>query len=79
VGDLLLQRALPVDRLVVAIDPGKVQHRVWLTTDAGGLVEAPLTLPVVRGHVKVPAGGHEKSPRVASGSPHLAFVVSAGS
>ncbi|MCW2614985.1 MAG: Integrase, partial [Frankiales bacterium] len=35
--------------------------------------------PRVRGHVKVPAGGHEKSPRVASGSPHLAFVVSAGS
>jgi len=33
----------------------------------------------VRGHVKVPAGGHEKSPRVASGSPHLVFVVSAGS
>ena len=34
---------------------------------------------VVRGHVKVPAGGHEKSPRVASESPHLASVVSVGS
>ncbi len=36
-------------------------------------------LITVRGHVKVPAGGHEKSPRVASGSPHLVTVVSAGS
>lgn len=46
-GDLL-QRALPVDRLVVAIDPGKVQNRVWLSTDAAGLVMDPLTLPVLR-------------------------------
>ncbi len=46
-GDLL-QRALPVDRLVVAIDPGKVQHRVWLSTDAAGQVVEPLTLPVLR-------------------------------
>lgn len=29
----LLQRALPVDRLVVAIDPGKARNRVWLSTD----------------------------------------------
>jgi transposase len=47
VGDLL-QRALPVDRLVVAIDPGKVQNRVWLSTDAAGLLLEPLTLPVLR-------------------------------
>jgi transposase len=47
VGDLL-QRALPVERLVVAIDPGKVQHRVWLSTDVSGLVAEPLTLPVLR-------------------------------
>jgi transposase len=47
VGDLL-QRALPVDRLVVAIDPGKVQNRVWLSTDAAGLLLDPLTLPVLR-------------------------------
>lgn len=46
-GDLL-KRALPVERLVVAIDPGKVQHRVWLSTDAAGLVAGPLTLPVLR-------------------------------
>lgn len=46
-GDLL-SRALPVDRLVVAIDPGKAQNRVWLSTDVGGLVVEPLTLPVLR-------------------------------
>jgi transposase len=49
-GDLL-QRALPVDRLVVAIDPGKVQNRVWLSTDAAGLLVDPLTLPVLRSGV----------------------------
>ena len=46
-GDLL-QRALPVDRLVVAIDPGKVQHRVWLSKDGAGLLVEPLSLPVLR-------------------------------
>lgn len=44
VGDLL-QRALAGDRLVVAINPGKVQHRVWLTTNVAGLVAERLTLP----------------------------------
>ena len=46
-GDLL-QRALPVDTLVVAVDPGMVQNRVWLSTDAEGLVMDPVTLPVLR-------------------------------
>lgn len=44
----LLARALPVDTLVVAVDPGKVQNRVWLSTDAEGLVTEPLTLSVLR-------------------------------
>jgi transposase len=47
VGDLL-QRALPVDTLVVAVDPGKAQNRVWLSTDASGLLVEPLTLSVLR-------------------------------
>jgi transposase len=47
VGDLL-QRALPVDTLVVAVDPGKAQNRVWLSTDDAGLIVEPLTLPVLR-------------------------------
>jgi len=46
VGDLL-QRALPGDTLVVAIDPGKAQNRVWLSTDAAGLLVEPLVLPVL--------------------------------
>lgn len=46
-GDLL-QRALPVDTLVVAVDPGKAQNRVWLSTDLAGLLLEPLTLPVLR-------------------------------
>jgi transposase len=47
VGDLL-QRALPVDTLVVAVDPGKAQNRVWLSTDRDGLLVDPLTLTVLR-------------------------------
>jgi transposase len=47
VGDLL-QKALPVDRLVVVIDPGKVNNRVWSSTDTRGLLVEPMTLPVLR-------------------------------
>lgn len=44
----LLQEALPVTTLVVAIDPGKVAHRVWLSTGEQGQVVEPRTLPVLR-------------------------------
>lgn len=44
----LLQRSLPASTLVVAIDPGKVHNRVWLSTDAAGLVIEPMSLPVLR-------------------------------
>ena len=40
----LLRSALPPTALVVAIDPGKAFHRVWLSTDAAGLVTEPLTV-----------------------------------
>lgn len=43
-----MQRSLPVSTLVVAIDPGKAQNRVWLSTDDAGLVVDPLSLPVLR-------------------------------
>jgi hypothetical protein len=36
VSELLLQQALPGSRLVVAIDPGNAQHRVWFGTGDGG-------------------------------------------
>jgi hypothetical protein len=45
---LLLLRELPADRLVVAIDPGKVMNRVWLTTGERGLIGEPVSLPVLR-------------------------------
>jgi transposase len=44
----LLQVALPGSTLVVAIDPGKAHHRVWLSTGDGGLVVDPITVPVLR-------------------------------
>jgi len=34
--------------LVVAIDAGKAWNRVWLSTDAAGLVVEPLSVPVLR-------------------------------
>lgn len=45
--DLLL-REVPGDRLVVAIDPGKVSNRVWLTSGERGLIGDPVSLPVLR-------------------------------
>ena len=44
----LLQEALPASTLVVAIDPGKVTNRVWLSIGATGEVVPPLSLPVLR-------------------------------
>ncbi len=40
----LPQRPLPLDRLVVAIDPGNAQNRVWLSTDTAGLLVEPAHL-----------------------------------
>jgi len=44
----LLQKALPASTLVVAIDPGKVSNRIWLSTGEVGEVVPPLSLPVLR-------------------------------
>jgi transposase len=44
----LLQQALPGSTLVVAIDPGKVAHRVWFSTSDGGLLEEPRSVPALR-------------------------------
>lgn len=41
----LLQMALDPATVVVAVDPGKVVNRVWVT-DGSGLLEQPLSLPV---------------------------------
>ena len=44
----LLLREISGDRLIVAIDPGKVSNRVWLTTGERGLIGEPVSLPVLR-------------------------------
>jgi transposase len=44
----LLHEALPASTLVVAIDPGKVSNRVWLSSSAAGMAVEPLSLPVLR-------------------------------
>ena len=43
----LLQAALEPSTLVVAVDPGKVANRVWLSDGSGLLVE-PVSMPVSR-------------------------------
>jgi hypothetical protein len=42
-----LLREVASGRVIVAIDPGKVVHRVWVTTGAG-LVGEPVSLPTSR-------------------------------
>ena len=44
----LLRQAVPMSVLVVAVDPGKVSSRVWLTSGERGLIGAPVSLPVLR-------------------------------
>ncbi len=73
-GDLL-RKALSGDRLVVAIDPGKVQHRVWLSTDAAGLLVEPLTLPVLRDGLEALTGLVEQH---AGGQPPLIAIEATG-
>jgi hypothetical protein len=57
---------------VVTIDPGKVAHRVWLSTGQHGAVVEPRTLPVLR-------GGVEKLHRLvrAQRTPAVVFAVEA--
>jgi hypothetical protein len=44
----LLHAPLASSALVVAIDPGKVTHRVWVTSAEQGLLSEPMSLPVLR-------------------------------
>jgi transposase len=44
----LLHEALPASTLVIAIDPGKVSNRVWMSSSAAGMAVEPLPLPVLR-------------------------------
>jgi transposase len=69
----LLQKSLPSSALVVAIDPGKAYHRVWLSTDAAGLVTEPLTVPVLRPGVEV----LDRLVRRFCGGEQLVFAIEA--
>ena len=72
-SSLLLRRSLSPGTLVVAVDPGKVSNRVWLSTDAAGLVTEPLSLPVLR-------SGLEELARLVgryAGAEPLVFAVEA--
>jgi transposase len=74
----LLER-VPVDRVIVAIDPGKVLNRVWITTGEG-LVGEPVSLPTSRAGLDrlgalVAGGGCPVFALEATGSLHRAWAA----
>jgi transposase len=76
----LLHEALPGGTLVVAIDPGKVESRVWLTSGERGLIRDPLSLPTLREGVdelvRLVAGSSDPLIAIeATGSLHRAWTV----
>src|SRR5215210_9289999 len=81
-SDLLLKE-ISSDRLVVAIDPGKVSNRVWLTSGERGLIGEPVSLPVLRDGVDelarlIASSGVDGSPVIgieATGALHRAWAV----
>lgn len=78
----LLRRELPAQTPVVAIDPGKVESRVWITTGEQGLLADPMSLPVSRKGVDdlerlIADSGCDGEPVIgieATGSLHRAFA-----
>lgn len=79
----LLRQAVPATALVVAVDPGKVSNRVWLTSGERGLIGEPVSLPVLREGIDTLAGliaasGVAGVPRIgveATGRLHHAWVA----
>ena len=74
-----LLREVGVDRVIVAIDPGKALNRVWVTTGAG-LVGEPVSLPTSRSGVDrlqamVAGGGSPVFALEATGSLHRAWAA----
>jgi transposase len=74
-GSNLLQQALPGSTLVVAIDPGKVQHRVWFSTGDAGLVVEPMSVPSLRPGLDTVS---EVIRRLAGGSPAVVAIEATG-
>jgi transposase len=75
----LLYEALPGETLVVAIDPGKAESRVWLASGEQGLIRDPLSLPTLRAGVdeleRLIAGGDPLIAIEATGSLHRAWTL----
>ena len=79
----LLRQAVPAKALMVAVDPGKVSNRVWLTSGERGLIGEPVSLPVLREGVDALAGlitasGVAGAPTIAveaTGRLHQAWVA----
>ena len=79
----LLRQAVPATALVVAVDPGKVSNRVWLTSGERGLIGEPVSLPVLREGVDtlaklITASGVAGTPTIAveaTGRLHQAWVA----
>ena len=64
----ILQVALEPSTVVVAIDPGKVMNRVWVS-NGNGLLEEPVSLPVARSGI----AALEKMLAVHAGDPVIAI------
>lgn len=79
----VLSSVLDRQTLAVAIDPGKVANRVWLTTGERGLIDEPVTLPVFKQGVDelcrlISATGVEGAPVIgieATGAFHRAWAT----
>jgi hypothetical protein len=76
----VLQTALERSTVVVAVDPGKVMNRVWVS-NGSGLLEEPVSLPVTRSGIaaleKMLAahGGEQVIAIEATGSLHRAWAA----
>jgi hypothetical protein len=79
----LLHQAVAMSALVVAVDPGKVSNRVWLTSGERGLIGEPVSLPVLREGIDtlsglIAASGVAGPPIIgveATGGLHRAWVA----
>jgi hypothetical protein len=74
---------VPATALVVAVDPGKLSNRVWLTSGEHGLIGEPVSLPVLREGVDtlaelITTSGVAGAPTIAveaTGRLHRAWVA----
>ena len=79
----MLDVALDPATVVVAVDPGKVMNRVWVS-DGSGLLEEPVSLPVARDGIVVlermlaAHAGEQVIAIEATGNLHRAWAAESG-